>query len=225
MTRAPDLDLRVSPVSVTRRSVEKLRSAIIAGIFKPGDKLVESELCELLGVSRPSVREALRSLEAERLIDIVPNRGPQIPVLTWEQATQIYDVRTLLEGEAAALAAERATEADVSALRASLAAFRRAVRAEDMSGEVATTANFYDEMLRICGNEVIAVILRSLLARINFLRSRSMSVSGRANISYKEMKAIVDAIEAKDRSAARRAAAYHVAQAHESARKAFKQEE
>lgn len=225
MSRAPDLDLRVSPVSVTRRSVEKLRAAILAGVFKPGDKLVETELCELLGVSRPSVREALRSLEAERLVDIVPNRGPQIPILSWEQAAQIYDVRTLLEGEAAALAAERATEADVSSLRSALAAFRRAVRAEDMSGEVDTTTSFYAEILRICGNQVIAEILRSLLARINFLRSRSMSISGRANISYKEMKAIVDAIEARDRAAARRAAAYHVAQAHESARKAFKQEQ
>lgn len=63
----------------------------------------------MLGVSRPSVREALRSLEAERLVTLVPNKGPHIPVITGKQATEIYQVRALLEGEAAALAAGRAS--------------------------------------------------------------------------------------------------------------------
>ena len=86
-------NLRISPKTVQQQIVEKLRGAIIEGVFKPGDRLIEADLCEMLGVSRPSIREALRSLEAERLIDIIPNRGPQIPILTWEQATEIYQVR------------------------------------------------------------------------------------------------------------------------------------
>jgi DNA-binding GntR family transcriptional regulator len=219
-----NIDLRVLPITVQRRSVEKLRSAILSGMFKPGDKLIESDLCGLLGVSRPSVREALRSLEAERLVTIIPNRGPQIPVLTWEQATQIYDVRALLEGEAASLAAQRATEEDVREMRNAIAGFRRAVRANDARGEVETTVAFYAELLRVCGNRIIEETLHTLLARINFLRGRSMSMPGRAKFSLREMKAIVDAIEAKDPAEARRAASYHVAQAHQAAHKSYEQQ-
>src|SRR5690348_15248882 len=96
------MDLKVSPVSVQQQAASKLRAAILAGVFQPGDRLVEADLCERLGVSRPSVREALRSLEAEKLVAIVPNRGPLVPLITWEQAKEIYQVRVLLEGEAAA---------------------------------------------------------------------------------------------------------------------------
>ena len=70
------LDLRITPRTVQQQTIEKLRLAIIAGVFPPGSRLVESQLCAQLGVSRPSLREALRSLQAERLIEIIPNRGP-----------------------------------------------------------------------------------------------------------------------------------------------------
>ena len=77
------IDLRVSRKSVQQETVEKLRGAILSGVFTPGIRLVEADLCNSLGVSRPLLREALRSLQAERLIDIVPNRGPQVPRLSW----------------------------------------------------------------------------------------------------------------------------------------------
>src|ERR1700722_4510446 len=86
------LDLRVSPRSVQQEVVAKLKHAILSGMFQPGDRLVEGNLCALLGVSRPSLREALRGLQAERLIEFIPNRGPQIPVLSWKAAEEIYDV-------------------------------------------------------------------------------------------------------------------------------------
>ncbi|MET0220042.1 MAG: GntR family transcriptional regulator, partial [Tardiphaga sp.] len=163
----------------------------------------------------------LRSLEAERLIEIIPNRGPLVPVLTWEHATEIYHVRALLEGEAACLAARRATGEDLRHMRASLAAFGRAVRAEDAAGEIKSTAEFYGHILRVCGNRVIEQTLSGLLARINFLRGKSMSQRGRARLSLREMKAIYQAIEAKDGAMARAAAIRHVDQAHVAAKAAF----
>ncbi len=219
------IDLRISPKTVQRQTVEKLRSAILVGMFKPGDRLIEAELCELLGVSRPSVREALRSLEAERLISIVPNRGPHIPVLTWEHATEIYQVRALLEGEAAALAAKQAKAENIKTMRAALASFAKAAKTNDSLGEINSTAEFYGEILHLCGNRIIEETLMSLLARINFLRARSMSMPGRAKISLEEMSAILDAIEAKDSKSARRAAIHHVEQAHLSAHEWYKQEQ
>jgi GntR family transcriptional regulator, trigonelline degradation regulator len=213
--------LRISPKTVQNQIVEKLQDAIIEGTFKPGERLVEAGLCEMLGVSRPSIREALRTLEAKRLVEIIPNRGPQIPVLTWEHATEIYQVRALLEGEASFIAAQRATTDDLKLLRASLAAFDAAMRTHDMSAEIASTAEFYGHLMRICGNRIIEETLSGLLARVNFLRSRSMSQPGRTKFSLREMKAIYQAIAAKDGDAARSAAVKHVENAHMSANAAF----
>ncbi|MEH2473370.1 DNA-binding GntR family transcriptional regulator [Nitrobacteraceae bacterium AZCC 2161] len=215
------LDLRISPKTVQQQIVEKLRLAIVEGMFKPGDRLVENELCEMLGVSRPSIREALRSLEAERLILMIPNRGPQVPVLTREHAAEIYQVRALLEGEAAFIAARRATPGDLKRMRASLAAFGKAVRAGDMAAEVSATSEFYGHLLRICGNRIIEETLNGLLARINFLRGHSMSQPGRAKVSLQEMKAIFDAIAIRNAAAARAAAVKHVENARLSANAAF----
>lgn len=219
------MDFRVSPRTVQQQTVEKLRQAIITGVFKPGERLLEAELCELLGVSRPSLREALRSLEAERLVALVPNKGPHIPILTWEQATEIYKVRMLLEGEAAALAAGNASTASIRKMRHALEVFDKAGRSDNAAARVSSTADFYAEILLSCGNTIIEEILSGLLARINLLRARSMSMPGRAEVSLQEMTAILDAIEARNAEGARRAAIYHVEQALASADEAYKREQ
>ncbi len=216
-----NLDLRISPKTVQQQIVEKLRGAIIEGMFKPGERLVEADLCVMLGVSRPSIREALRGLEAERLIEIIPNCGPQVPLLTWEHATEIYQVRALLEGEAAFLAAKKATPADLKLMRGALAEFGKAVRADDSKARVTSTAEFYGHILRVSSNRIIAETLNGLLARINFLRDRSMSQPGRAKVSLQEMKAIFEAIEDGNGTAARGAAVRHVENAHRSAHAAY----
>ncbi|RLA53159.1 MAG: GntR family transcriptional regulator [Gammaproteobacteria bacterium] len=218
-----DINLRIAPNAVQQQIIEKLRHAIFSGVFKPGEKLVEAELCNLLGVSRPSVREALRSLQAEKLISIIPNKGPHISILTWEEATEIYKVRALLEGEAAAIAAERATEKDIKAMRILLEAFGKAVRRVDPVEEVGSTTEFYKHIFCLCGNRIIEEMINGLLARINFLRESSMSLPGRSAISFDEMNAILDAIEKKDNEAARFAAVHHVEQARLAAYESFKQ--
>lgn len=219
------MDFRVSPRTVQQQAVEKLRQAIITGVFKPGDRLVEADLCDLLGVSRPSVREALRSLEAERLVALIPNKGPHIPILTWEQATEIYQVRALLEGEAASLAAQNITEASIEKMRLALKVFDKAGQDGDAAAQVSSTADFYAEILGASNNSIIEEVLSGLLARINLLRARSMSMPGRAKVSLKEMSAILEALQSRDSDAARRAAVDHVEKAYASAKKAYKREQ
>lgn len=215
------MDLKVVAQTVQAQAVRKLREAIVSGVFQPGDRLVEADLCQQLGVSRPSVREALRSLEAERLISIVPNKGPMIPILTLNEAREIYHVRTLLEGEAAALFAERATKDAIALMRQALDAFDLAVKTGDRLQQIVTTRQFYEQILAGCGNRIIYEVLESLMARITFLRSKSMSLEGRAQKSSKEMRAIFKAVAAKDPEAARAAAVAHVRLASESAARAF----
>ncbi|HEY4371649.1 MAG TPA: GntR family transcriptional regulator [Burkholderiales bacterium] len=209
------MDLRIQPQSVQSLTIEKLREAIIGGVFKPGQKLVEAELCERLGVSRSSVREALRRLEAERLIRLVPNRGPFVADIDAEEAQQIYHVRAMMEGEACYLYATRADAKGIRTMREALADFDRAVKSGDAVARLSSTARFYEVILEGCGNAVIAEILHGLLARVNFLRARSMSTAGRVRHSAREMREILEAIEAGSARSARAAAVAHVNKASE----------
>lgn len=93
-------------------ALEKMRAAIIAGHFQSGDRLVERPLCDQLGVSRSVVRETIRYLEAEGLVEILPNKGPIVAKLDWENAQQIYEIRMLLETSAAQKCAELAKDGD-----------------------------------------------------------------------------------------------------------------
>ena len=212
------VELRIAVKSVQQHAVEKLRGAILDGFFKPGDRLVETDLCARLGISRPSLREALRSLESEGLIELIPNRGPQVPVLTWTKAEEIYRVRALLEGEAAALCAKRANPEQIEGMRRALADFEQAVRKEDSARRLSATAEFYRIMQQAAGNTLVDELLRRLLARINMLRAQSMSRAGRAAFSAKEMRAIFQAISKGDSRAARKAAETHVKNASQAAR-------
>ena len=160
--------LKVLPMSVHQQAAEKLRRAILSGLFKPGDRLTEASLCERLGVSRPLIREALRSLEAEKLITIVPNRGPIVPIISWQDAQEIYQVRAVLEGEAAASFAKRATPADIKTMREALKRFNTADKTGNVFGRLNTTSQFYEVILSGCGNRVIQDILQGLVARITF---------------------------------------------------------
>jgi DNA-binding GntR family transcriptional regulator len=217
----PILDLRIAPRTVQQEVVEKLRSAILSGMFQPGNRLVEAQLCDSLGVSRPSLREALRSLQAERLIEIVPNRGPQIPVLSWRDAEEIYEVRELLEGEAAARCAIKIGDDDIEELSDRLEDFRRASRRGDSVDQVTTATEFYAVILRNSGNKIIEQTLDGLLARVNFLRGRSMSLPDRAKASYEEMKAIFAAIQDRNPDRARKCAQLHVLNARNAAKASF----
>lgn len=215
------MDLKIAPQTVQIQTVNKLRDAILSGFFRPGQRLVEADLCEMMKVSRTSVREALRCLAAERLITIVPNRGPSVTEITWEEARQIYDARAILEGEVAALLAERATLEQKREMRSALAAFIEAEENEDAMGRLTSTSRFYDVMLRGCGNRVIGEMLQGLVARINFLRARSMSLPGRAKYSASEMRRILRAIEKRDAAGARVAAVEHVRNACAAAKRVF----
>jgi DNA-binding GntR family transcriptional regulator len=205
----------VTPVIAPVRTqvVANLRAAIVSGRLRPGERLVETTLSEALQVSRTSLREALRQLEAERLVTITPFKGPTVAVMTPDDAREIYEVRALLEGHAAELFAGRATAEQIAAMKAALAGFKAAVAAADAAARIATTDEFFDVLLQGCGNRVIAEVLEGLHARVNFLRARSMSTPDRARESLKEMQAMLAAFKAHHAGDAARATRLHVRRA------------
>jgi DNA-binding GntR family transcriptional regulator len=206
---------RVAAVAAPIRSqvVEMLRAAITGGQFTPGQRLVEKYLCDSMGVSRPSVREALRQVESEGLIVTIPNRGPIVSRLSIRDATSIYEVRGALEALAAQLFAATASDKKVKDLELAVDELEVAYKSHNLEQIVAAKCNFYDVLLEGSGNSVLPSLLRTMNARITQLRRVSLSSPKRAAGSLREIRAVLRAIKRRDSEAAFKASLYHVKEA------------
>jgi DNA-binding GntR family transcriptional regulator len=213
------LDIRATWGEPTERTpttielaVRKLRTAIILGELAPGQKLVEADLCRDLAISRPSLRETLRTLQVERLIEMVPNRGPFVAKLDARDVEEIHDVWAMLTGETVYRFASNASEAELKSLGTAFAELRKSTTKEDAYGELAATNKFFSIILYHCGNSVLAGVVIGLVSRINFLRAQVM-LHERDHETYGELGEIVEAARAHDPDAARAAAHRHIAAA------------
>lgn len=205
-------DFRVKRVAATlRHSVtESIRNAIALGRFKPGERLPERGLCEMTGVSRTLVREALRQLESEGLIVVLPHRGPIVARITPAQAEGIYQVRVELEGLASQLFAERASEAQRQALKEAYEQLGKAFDDSDPIVRLNAKNQFYECLIEGSGNEALGTTLRMLNSRITLLRATSLQAPGREKASLSELGELLTAIQARDGKAAREAGIRHV---------------
>jgi DNA-binding GntR family transcriptional regulator len=188
--------LRIEDVPTVRSMVaQKLREAIMSGTFKPGQRLVERELCEMTGVSRPSIREALRLLEADGLVTTVPHRGPVVSTISLEEAKQLYAARAVLEGFAGRECARLHDPAIVRRLGDALASLKAAFAQGDLMTALEAKTEFYAALIGGCGNSFIERMLKPLHDRITLLRITSMSQPKRINKSLREVTAIWRAIQ------------------------------
>src|SRR5271156_6163978 len=103
-----------------RQVLDEIRQSIIAGRLEPGSRLVERKLIAMMGVSRTVIREALRQLESEGLVSVVPNKGPIVRELTLGEARDLYSIRAVLEGLAVRLFVESAKDRDIQRLEQEL---------------------------------------------------------------------------------------------------------
>lgn len=208
---AKQLRIRVErPVSLRNQVQVSLRSSILNGDFDPGDQLIERELCEASGVSRPILREALAHLEARGLIERMPARGYRVSQPTRAEISDIYEVRAALEGLAVRSFAERADEATLSALRERWHGLDRAFASRDRASLRTATTAFYDVLLEGCGNGEVRSALEPLLDRIAFLRTQTMLSQERRQSSHAEMRALTEAICRRDAAAAAELSDRHI---------------
>jgi DNA-binding GntR family transcriptional regulator len=203
------------------QAFERLRDAIITGHFAPGARLIERELCEAMGVSRTSIREVLRRLEAEQLIEVEPRRGPIVARLTRKQVAEIYEVRALLETAAVRRFTLEASSEDIAELRRIYEELSVARRNEDVPAIVNTTRHFSEHMMAVVDHELINDIHQKLIARISVSRVLAISVPGRLEQSAAELAVVMDAIERRDAEGAAQSLAIYVRNAGAAALKHF----
>lgn len=214
-----DSTMRVVRVAAPLRQqvLENLREAIAVGRLVGGSRLVERDLCEMTGVSRTLIREALRQLESEGLVDVIPNKGPIVAKITQRQAREVFQLRAELEGLASELFAEHASDAQMKALQEAFARLREAYASGHAMAMLAAKARFYDCLVDGAGNETLGTVLRQLHARATVLRATSLSQRGRTAESEREIAELVKAIRRRDGAAARKASVLHVTKAAQAA--------
>lgn len=197
---------------------DRMRAAIIEGHFSPGERLVERPLGDQLGVSRTVIRETIRYLEAEGLVEILPNRGPIVAKFDWDQARQIYDIRRQLEGAAAAVCAQKYDAKFPLHLKKALNALNATMDDPEWIGVMQATTRFYALIFEEAGHTVAWDIVQRLNGRISRLRVLTLSAKNRPSPGMSHMTAICDAILSRDAVAAKDAVQAHIDDASEIAR-------
>jgi DNA-binding GntR family transcriptional regulator len=215
MVQIHDLKIVDGPTLVRDHTLEKLRGAIMTGLYPPGMRLIERELCEALGVSRTSVREALRQLQSESLVEISRRRSVHVAVITAKDANDIYLLRERLETLAIRRFVEGGNDKPIKSLQRVHRDMRRALDKQDLRQLAVMAGEFYEIIIAGADSRVIFEMARQLLARVTYLRFRSMSEPGRLEAGMVEWDAIMDAISARDPDAAERAMAIHLRNARE----------
>jgi DNA-binding GntR family transcriptional regulator len=202
------------PAATLRQQVlEGLRACITDLSFRPGDRLIERELCEMLGVSRTLVREALSQLVAEGLVHNIPHKGPIVAVISQAEAKGLYEVRAQLEGLAGKLFTERATLEQRAALVHALNELKEFGADAPIMHFLKSKTRFYEVLLAGADNPVLTEVLKMVHTRVMLLRSTTLSQPGRLAQSYQEIAAIVEAVARNDADGAARACQNHVQQA------------
>ncbi|MFD9006933.1 GntR family transcriptional regulator [Streptomyces sp. NPDC059582] len=156
------------PGPLRDRVYEALLELITTRALQPGQHLVESELAGHLGVSRQPVREALQRLNTEGWVDLRPAQGAFVHEPTEEEADQLLTVRTLLEAEAARLAAANADSAGIAALEELLGQGLRAVASDDVDAAVTLNARFHAKIMELAGNAVLGELAAQVDRRVRW---------------------------------------------------------
>lgn len=187
--------------------------AIEAGVYKPGDRLVESELAERLGVSRTPVREALQRLETQSML-VRDGRSLMVASLDHNQLAELYAVRTELEGLAARLAARHATDEEIRVLR-SMVQDDHSLLGGDPRLLSRANKRFHRQIHLASHNRFLVQQLDLLHRSMALMATTSLAAEGRDEAAMAEHEQIVGAIEARDGEAAYQALRSHISKAFE----------
>lgn len=195
---------------------ETLREAIIKGTLKPGERMMEIQMAEELGVSRTPVREAIRKLELDGFVVMIPRKGAYVAGISMKDIADVFEIRTALEGLAAGLAAERATDEELEHLERLLVKIAECIEANDFKTLIALDTEFHDTLYKACRNERLIKIVSNLMEQIQRFRTTSLASPGRSKFALEEHKKIVEAVSDRNTELARALASEHIENAENS---------
>ena len=211
MDRPPLVQIKLDNYKPLRELVfEALREAIVKGVLRPGERLMEIQLAEEMGVSRTPVREAIRKLELEGLVAMVPRKGAYVASLSMKDIIEVFEIRGALEGLAAELAAERIGDEELEELERYLVRITETIETDDLSRMVEVDTDFHSELYKASRNERLSQAISNLREQIQRFRKTSLSLPGRMRAALEEHKKIVEAISARDGALARKLAEEHI---------------
>jgi len=187
-----------------------LRQSILTGELKPGERLMEIHLADKLGVSRTPIREAIRQLELEGLVIMVPRKGAQVAQITEKNMSDVLEVRLALDELAVGLACERITDEEIEELLQACASFETAIESADVRTIAAADINFHDTILRASKNERLTQLVNNLAEQIYRYRYEYIKDSSGWQSLITEHRIITDAIVKKDSKLAVQANHMHI---------------
>lgn len=215
MTSIAPTDDQLAPLQyeaapLRNKIILALRRAIENGVLEPGRRLVEKDLCAQLNVSRTSLREALRQLQAEGILTDTTGRGLAVVQVTRDDAENIYRIRSVLEALIVGQFVEKANAADLADLHKKADALKADYRSGNVERIVAGKRAFYDRICSGAGNPIAFDLLNKLTLLTSPLRRLSVVRKDRQKQSIAEIDTIMAAIESRDIAAAKAAAEHHV---------------
>ncbi len=191
---------------------DKLRYDILAGLYRPGQEILQDEIAHRLGVSRMPVREAIRRLESLGLVIVAPHRGTRIASLSPKDVKDIYSLRRMLEGEAVRLAAAKITPAELTSLRNLSGEMRLAARNRETVKRLLLNKEFHSSLYAASGRRHLCNLISSLWETTAPYRSIWSSMPGHLEQSFDEHEQILAACEKRDSDLAERIVRQHLEQ-------------
>lgn len=177
---------------------QTLREAILNGSLKPGQQLVETELAKEMGISKTPIREAIRRLDSEGLIEVVPHRGAVVTGFSREDYVEIYAIRSTLEALAARLAAKNITAAEIAELKEIVAESERLIKQGEYAAALDANTRLHDIIYRASRNKRLVDLLNQIGEYVHAMRLKAFKIPGQAERSLHEHKEIVEALSNGD---------------------------
>ena len=192
---------------------ENLRGAIVEGKLKPGQRLMEVQLAEQLGVSRTPVREAIRKLELEGLVVMLPRKGAYVANMSLKDVVDVLEIRASLEGLAASLSAERITDEDIKKLESIVEEFENNVDESKVEKKKKKDVEFHECIFKSTNNKRLHQLINSLWEQVYRFRVTYISDYDSTVNIVEEHKMILDAIKRGDSEMAKKYAMEHIQKA------------
>ena len=203
--------IQIPKASLHEQVAHRLRQMLVEGRIAPGAKLNERTLCELLSVSRTPLREAIKMLAAEGLVELLPNRGAIAVALTEADVLDTFEVMAGLEAQSGELAARRITDTELTEIKALHFEMMAAYTRRDLSGYYRLNAQIHQAINTAARNPVLSATYNRVNARLQALRFRSNQDGDKWTAAVREHEQMVAALEARDPQAMRTVLLAHLA--------------